>query len=40
MVVKYSQEAALVEAFSMTFDGALPCKLCKAVHEGKRSEKE
>lgn len=37
MIVTYSQDAPLTAAISMTFDGAHPCKLCKAVEEGKRS---
>ncbi len=37
MIVSYSQDAPLIEAISMTFDGEHPCKLCKVVEEGKQS---
>ena len=40
MVVNYSQDATITEALSKTFDGQHPCKLCKAVKEGKQSEKK
>lgn len=40
MVVTYSQDSTFTEALSKTFDGRHPCKLCKAVQEGKRSEKK
>jgi hypothetical protein len=40
MVVTYSQDSTLGEALSKTFDGKHPCKLCKAVQEGQKSEKK
>lgn len=40
MAVKYSQDATITEALSKTFDGQHPCKLCKAVQEGRQSEKK
>jgi hypothetical protein len=40
MVVNYSQGGAVGEAFVKTFDGKHPCALCKAVAEGKKSEKK
>jgi len=40
MAVSYSQNSSLKEALSKTFDGFHPCKLCKVVQEGKRSEKK
>ena len=40
MAVSYSQNSSLTEALSKTFDGFHPCKLCKVVQEGKRSEKK
>ena len=38
MAVSYSQNAPLSEALRKTFDGQHPCKLCKVVREGKKSE--
>ncbi len=38
MVIAYSQNASLAEALQKTFDGDHPCKLCKAVDEGRKSE--
>lgn len=40
MVITYSQDAPLMEAISMTFDGAHPCKLCKVVKAGKQAEQK
>ena len=40
MVVSYSHNATLGEALAKSFDGRHPCKLCKAVQEGKQSEKK
>lgn len=40
MIVTYSQDAPLIEAISMTFDGEHPCKLCKVVKEGKQAEQK
>jgi hypothetical protein len=39
MVISYAQDAPLVEAVSKTFDGKHPCKLCRQISEGKKSEK-
>ena len=38
MVVSYSQEASVTEAFSKTFDGEHPCRLCEFVKEGRNAE--
>ncbi|MBI3416429.1 MAG: hypothetical protein HY043_14130 [Verrucomicrobia bacterium] len=38
MVISYSQNSTLTEAVQKTFDGQHPCKLCKFVSEGKKSE--
>jgi len=40
MAVSYAQHSSLSEALVKTFDGRHPCKLCKAVAEGKRSEQK
>ncbi len=40
MLVDYSVEASFGEAVVKTFDGKHPCKLCIAVDEGKKSERE
>ena len=34
------REASVTEAFEKTFDGQHPCRLCKAIKEGKKSEKK
>jgi hypothetical protein len=39
MAVSYSQQSPLKEALLKTFDGRHPCRLCKVVQEGKKSEK-
>ncbi len=38
MVVTFSQDGSLGDAVEKTFNGKAPCKLCKAVAEGKRTE--
>lgn len=38
MAISYSQDAPLAEALRKTFDGQHPCKMCKVVQEGKKSE--
>lgn len=38
MAISYSQEAPVTEALVKTFDGKHPCKLCKFVRDGKKSE--
>jgi len=40
MVVQFSQEAPLSEALLKAFDGKHPCRVCKFVAEGKKSEKK
>jgi len=40
MTVSFSQAAPLDKALRMTFDGEHPCALCKAVKQGKQSERE
>lgn len=40
MLVTYSQKATLQEALAKTFDGKHPCKICKVVQNGKKSEKK
>ena len=40
MTVSFSQVAPLDQALKMTFGGEHPCSLCKAVKEGKQSERE
>ncbi len=40
MMFKYSQGATVSEAMAKTFDGNHPCALCKAVAQGKTSEKK
>jgi hypothetical protein len=39
MAVSYAQTAPLTDALRKTFDGHHPCKLCKAVREGQKSER-
>ena len=40
MAVVFSEKAPLAQSLRMTFDGKHPCKLCKAVQEGRHSAKE
>jgi hypothetical protein len=40
MTISYSQESCLSQAMAKTFDGKHPCKLCKFVSEGKKSEQK
>ena len=40
MVIRYSQDAPLIQAVTKTFDGKHPCSLCKQIATGKRSEKK
>jgi hypothetical protein len=40
MAVSYSQTFTLKDALVKTFDGRHPCKICKAVQEGKKSERK
>ena len=39
MFVSFAQQATLQEAFTKTFDGKSPCRICKFVSEGQQSEK-
>lgn len=39
MFVNFAQETTLREAFTKTFDGKNPCRICKLVREGQQSEK-
>ena len=38
MTINYAHDSSFKEALAKTFDGKHPCKLCKAVAEGKKSE--
>jgi hypothetical protein len=40
MIVAYSQEAGVRQGLAMTFDGAHPCPLCKAVEKGRAEEEQ
>ena len=40
MVVSYSQNATLTEAFQKTFDGKHPCPLCKQIAKSKKADKK
>src|SRR6266700_2279611 len=40
MAVNFSQHSLIKEALVKTFDGRHPCKICKAVQEGKTSERK
>jgi hypothetical protein len=40
MLVSYSRGATVQEAWSKTFDGQHPCKLCRIVKTGQASEKK
>jgi hypothetical protein len=40
MAVRFSEQAPLGQALRMTFDGKHPCKLCKAVQEGRHSAQQ
>lgn len=40
MLVSYSAESSLGDAVVKTFDGQHPCKLCIAVDEGRKTERE
>lgn len=40
MVVRYAQDATVVEALAMTFDGQHPCCMCKAIEKGKQQERQ
>lgn len=38
MVVQYSQDASMAEAFEKTFDGQHPCRLCLTLREHQNSD--
>ena len=38
MVVAYSKDASIGEALEKTFDGAHPCRFCKMVESGSKSD--
>src|SRR5262245_50826346 len=40
MFLKYSQSDSLKPALIKTFDGQHPCKLCRLIETGKKSEKK
>lgn len=40
MFVTFAQQATLQEAFTKTFDGKNPCRICKLVRAGQQSEKQ
>lgn len=40
MIIAYSQDNSLREAVSMTFDGQHPCCMCKAIKQGRATEKQ
>jgi hypothetical protein len=40
MIASYSRDATLRVALEKTFDGNNPCQICRAVREGKQSEKK
>ena len=40
MLAENLRQDSVTEAFQKTFDGKHPCGLCKAVTEGRRSEKK
>ena len=40
MLANYSQDASFSEAWSKTFDGKHPCKLCISIKQGRAEEKQ
>ena len=40
MFVSFAQQTTLREALTKTFDGKNPCRICKLVREGQKSETE
>lgn len=40
MLASYSQDASFSEAWSKTFDGKHPCKLCTSIRKGRAEEKQ
>lgn len=40
MLADYSHDASFTEAWSKTFDGQHPCKLCTSIQKGRAEEKQ
>ncbi len=40
MFVSFAQQTTVREAFTKTFNGKNPCRICKLVREGQQSEKQ
>jgi hypothetical protein len=40
MLIKYSQDASLIEALAKTFDGEHPCNICKGLQQEKETDQE
>lgn len=40
MLVRYAQNASLMEAVEKTFDGKHPCPMCKAIQQGRAEEQK
>jgi hypothetical protein len=40
MVVSYSQHDGFLAGVSQTFDGEHPCRICKAIQDGKKHEQK
>ena len=40
MVITYSQEGTLTQAFVKTFDGKHPCSLCNQIAQAQKSQKK
>lgn len=40
MFVSFAQQTTVREAFTKTFDGKNPCRICKLVRDGQQSEKQ
>ena len=40
MLVRYSDHATFSQAWTKTFSGKHPCRLCKLVKEGRKSEEK
>lgn len=40
MLVEFAQQGSLRDAVTKTFDGQHPCRLCKAIREGRAAERD
>jgi hypothetical protein len=40
MTIEYSRDGSVLEALQKTFSGEKPCRLCKAVDAGRKSERQ